>query len=329
MESSRHQRRKAGQRTGVREGFTLIELLVVVSIIALLVGILVPSLSGARDSAKRATTQADLKTIATGLTLFNNDNEKEYPRTNGYPESAKADDPASVGTQEIYGAHWLVRSLVGKDFAGFIPRRIVPRALQDRSDDTGEQVRWYDPQTGDPPIDRIPPYVPLDRLKTVITEDLVGLPPPSPTFPLPSNPLTAPSVRHAPVFVDPWGGPILYYAANSFGNAVVALGTPGIARLYFDHEDNELFTGSDLNSIDSWLFQGARPHLIRTVGTADPSSIDDMPTWARYIHNERLHEQNPAAYVKPLPRNLSTYLLIAPGPDRQFGTNDDVNNFGK
>ena len=51
-------------------GFTLIEVLVVVAIIALLVSILLPSLSQAREQAKRASCLSNLKTLGMAVSAY-------------------------------------------------------------------------------------------------------------------------------------------------------------------------------------------------------------------------------------------------------------------
>ena len=56
-----------------RSGFTLIELLVVISIIALLIGVLLPALSGARESARVLKSKSDLRQLITGYTAYQND----------------------------------------------------------------------------------------------------------------------------------------------------------------------------------------------------------------------------------------------------------------
>ena len=50
--------------------FTLVELLVVVSIIALLVGILVPVLKGAKDAARRTACASNLRQLGTALRMY-------------------------------------------------------------------------------------------------------------------------------------------------------------------------------------------------------------------------------------------------------------------
>jgi len=70
--------RKAAGARGVM-GFTLIELLVVVSIIALLVGILLPSLGRARELTRRARCAMNLRGIATSAALYAEANRSRLP----------------------------------------------------------------------------------------------------------------------------------------------------------------------------------------------------------------------------------------------------------
>ncbi len=67
-----------------KNGFTLIELLVVVAIIAVLVAILLPAFKGARDSARAAVCQSNLKQFALGFAQYAADYNDSFPTTGDY-----------------------------------------------------------------------------------------------------------------------------------------------------------------------------------------------------------------------------------------------------
>jgi len=62
-----------------RSGFTIIELLVVISIIALLIGILLPALGRARDSALQSTSLSNLRQMSAGLGAYAGDWSDRQP----------------------------------------------------------------------------------------------------------------------------------------------------------------------------------------------------------------------------------------------------------
>lgn len=68
--------------TRLRTGFTLIELLVVVAIIALLISILLPSLSAAREKARFVKCAANLHSLITTTRIYADENKDMIPFPN-------------------------------------------------------------------------------------------------------------------------------------------------------------------------------------------------------------------------------------------------------
>ncbi len=80
-----HSTRRSGDSSAAKRsaskptGFTLIELLVVIAIIAILAAILFPVFARARENARRASCQSNLKQIGLGILQYTQDYDEKYP----------------------------------------------------------------------------------------------------------------------------------------------------------------------------------------------------------------------------------------------------------
>ncbi len=113
-------------RRSSRSGFTLIELLVVIAIIALLVSILLPSLSEARRAARNIVSLSHLRELGNGISLYSGEfkeaflypwDDRPSPPAEGrgwYTAYVGNPGPGSLGWQfddagrqtEMFSAHW-------------------------------------------------------------------------------------------------------------------------------------------------------------------------------------------------------------------------------
>jgi prepilin-type N-terminal cleavage/methylation domain-containing protein len=104
--------------------FTLIELLVVISIISLLVSILLPSLSTARELARRAVCGVNIRNLGLSLTSYTLENNDVFPLFDLclYQDYYNAGEDAARA--EMPGPYWRLTLAKEMDFSPLASAKI-------------------------------------------------------------------------------------------------------------------------------------------------------------------------------------------------------------
>lgn len=90
-----------------RAAFTLIELLVVIAILGVLISMLLPAMSAARESSRRAQCLGNLHQLALGLLAYH-DQQRSFPASGEWPDSIPR---ISMHESTEVGPNWAIRIL--------------------------------------------------------------------------------------------------------------------------------------------------------------------------------------------------------------------------
>jgi prepilin-type N-terminal cleavage/methylation domain-containing protein len=324
-------------------GFTLLELLVVLGIILILISILIPTVSKVRRSAQTAGVKAEIQNISGAIERFYQDqhqypgplpNSQIYTVTRGgtAPVITAVSGPALTASN-ITQSENLVLGLLG--------------GLTVNS--TGQQV--YDPSmvgqgmvskaTGG--IKKFAPYMSRDPkiLSTGQYSDGAG----------------AADDTVIPEFLDSYPNqlPILYLRANTGASGVVSIAGKNV-------DGNNQMTQYDLCDILAYTLgkdpsktsigEGKSINPKEYVNFSPAPSSGFLPHGLRTVNSKATLVKGAAGYQYPYdafpylvspsvapsdpnnpnatgtPRSKDTYILISAGPDRVYGTADDVCSFG-
>jgi type II secretory pathway pseudopilin PulG len=322
-----------------RKAFTIVELLTSIVIIALLLGLLLPSLARIRRSAKEAAQKVQIATIETALEAF----KQDY---GDYPPSNWVEIPPLPPLTNYCGAQKLAEALVGWDLMGFHPKTAWradgytgtgPAGVLNHPD-----TDWsYDPSRyrGTATLSERKGYY-LDVAKANLFKlgDLFNFSAYSPANPLAPNTYVicdvfgVRKVKVASGQTVKAGAPILYYKANTNSKTIDPNVIPpaNMQDRIYDYRNN-----SPLIQLRKLTANG-NPGLSHPLGYSPGNN--DYPVFYSDQYNLNLGPsfggsgiqygiRDPKVTQNVWPYNPDSYILISAGYDGFYGTADDIHNY--
>ncbi|MBE0536353.1 MAG: type II secretion system protein [Phycisphaerae bacterium] len=302
-----------------RPAFTIVELLTVMSVIALLIGLLVPALNLVQDHARNLQQRAQFHAIQVGIDMFVA--ESGYGT---YPPSNENDFPPydPILGQDSFsygGAQKLAEALVGYDLLGYHPQssfRSDARSVDGSVTPPQPYVVYPNNPTRRDLEARIGPFLDLENANAFKIRDIYR----TPTGLNPENYVLCDVYAKRRHSGKKTGMPILFYRARTewYDQSYDSPAVPAPANMPGTIED-DIYYYPDNQEL---LLLGMPED--NTVRHELADGINDWQDFERMILNPQIPTN-----VLRRPYRAGSYILISAGKDGRYGTADDITNFDK